>query len=98
MISCDSNEELEDVTCEKQLFYVSSAVCSASSNDAAVRDNNGDLYIARDLFYHIDRANVTVDLEFTADFRIVQAVDTRILCGPLISAPVIDISCFQLAE
>ena len=96
MVSCSKDEALLTM-CSQTVYYHSAAVC-AELNDAAVRDDNGALFIAKDLFLYIDRAEVTVDFEFRMEYEIIQEPDYRVLCGPLIVAPVIQISCFELAD
>ena len=95
--ACDKDEELI-TTCEHKLYFVSSAVCSEWSTAAAVKDEHGTLYLARNLFHYIDRIDVTVELEFSVDYSLVDEPADRSQCGVLLVAPIISLSCFELLD
>lgn len=97
LMACEKDEP-QSYDCWQELRFESSAVCSSSIDDASLSDGNGNFYIARDFFQHIDRMNVTVGQIYKADYRSIDQVSDLTTCGDLIEAPFVELLCIRLAD
>lgn len=98
IVSCDSSDEETAYDCWHKLYFETSAVCSVSIQDAALVDNQGNVFIAKDFFAHISRDETTIGDEFEADFKSVSEPDQHISCGALIDAPFVELLCIRKSE
>lgn len=80
------------------VYFESSAVCTSSITDAAVRTAEGEIFIARNFFIFVDRNEATVGRAFAAQYNVIPQEPSTEVCGSLIDAPWVELDCLQPAE
>lgn len=91
-------DEYEIGGCGTMIYFESSAVCTSSIEDAAIRTEAGEIFIVKNFFELVDRNEATVGRAFEAKYNLITRDVNSEICGALIDAPWVTLACIEVAE
>lgn len=97
-LSCEKDED-PSTNCSIEVLYKGTAVCNQGDDAAAISFTSApnEFLILKNFFEFIEEANIELDDAIKIEYENIDSslVNSGILCGPLIVAPVADLTCFE---